>query len=122
MPKMHFSRNESGVRFAHTTLSLRMVRADVFLRAPWRFSAERLRRALHFLAGIRAAGGGGGACSSYFKYSGPNRKAQVRASRLASLGGQSVLHFRAEFELAISHSGKMYFWHSLFALEANQLV
>ena len=85
-----------------------MVRADVFLRAPWRFSAVRLRRALHFLAWIRAAGGGG-AGSSYFKYSGPNRKAQARASRLASLGGQNVLQFRAEFELAISHSGKCIF-------------
>src|SRR3989338_11695925 len=41
MPKIHFSRNRFGVRAAHTTLNWRMVSADVFLRAPWRFSAAK---------------------------------------------------------------------------------
>ena len=102
---------------AHTTLNWRMVSADVFLRAPWRFSAERPRRVRHFLRRLHRAAArhlGGAAGSSYFKYSGPDRKLQAGTGRLASLGGQSVLQFRAEFELAISHSGKMHFWLPLF--------
>jgi len=69
------------------------------------FRAVRLRRAV-FLRGHCAAGGGGGAGSSYFKYSAPSRKLQGGARRRVGRGGSRVLRFRAEFKLAISHSGK----------------
>ena len=72
----------------------------MFFRALLRFSAVRLRRALHFLAGFLAAGGGGGESSSYFENIPHRWNAQARAGRLASLGGHLVLHFRFKNELA----------------------
>ena len=64
------------------------------------FEPMFFRVLLRFSAGVLAAAPTGGESSSYFKRSPHRWKTQARVSRLASLGGHSVLQFRFKNELA----------------------
>jgi len=67
------------------------------------------RALLQFSAGVLAAAPTGGESSSYLKRSTHRWKAQARGSRLAALGGHSVLHFRFKNELAFVGKRKFLF-------------
>jgi len=87
-----------------------MVRADVFRQVLWQFLSVRLRRISDFSRGAFLAPPRRGENGShYFKNTAHFRKAQVRGSRLASLGGHFVLNFRGKNELAVSFGGRKNF-------------
>ena len=82
----------------------------LFPHTTW-FEPMFFRALLRFSAGVLAAAPTGGESSSYLKRSPHRWKAQAWTSRLASLGGHSVLHFGVKNELA-SVGEKKIFIHS----------
>ena len=77
-----------------------------FYQALWQFLSSGFRFGIF---GQTPAAAGGEMRPNYFKNRPHFRKAQGIGSRLASLGGQSVLNFGRKNQLAILHFGKRKF-------------